>query len=268
MRGLLGLQRSARRRRWLMVLYALWGIALLSSCGELGEKGGGEHGEKGGGLEPAATNVTLHVFQKPFQVLFLENNSAPFDHDLPLSFRGDPGNNYMLTWWGGRLQPLWNGHNGHDWNMPEGTPIVAVADGQVVFADFEPPFDCGTLGEVSALVVRIRHAVSGGEMFDSVYAHLSRIDVVQGQIVPGGQRIGLSGMTGCTNGPHLHFGVLRLTHTNNGRPTPVDPFGWQGPGVDPWAQHPDGAASLWLWKEGEAPPGGQALEPFFSFKGP
>jgi len=152
--------------------------------------------------------------------------------------------------------------------MPEGTPIVAVADGQVVFADFEPPFDCGDLGEVSALVVRIRHVAPDGEVFDSVYVHLSRIDVVQDQTVQAGQPIGLSGLTGCTHGPHLHFGVLRLTHTNNGRPTPIDPFGWQGAGADPWAQHPDGAASLWLWKAGEAPPGGQALEPFFSFKGP
>lgn len=260
MRGLLGLQRSARGRRWLRVLYALWGLALLSGCGD--------HGEKSGGPEPAATNPTLRLFQKPFSDSLSTGNGAPFDHDLPLAFQGDKGNNYILTWWGGRLGRLWNGHNGHDWSMPAGTPIVAVADGQVVFADFEPPFDCGSRGRVSALVVRIRHAAPHGEVFDSVYVHLSRIDVVQDQLVQAGERIGLSGTTGCSGGPHLHFGVLRLTHTNNGRPTPIDPFGWQGPGADPWAQHPDGAESLWLWQEGEAPPGGQALEPAFSVTGP
>jgi hypothetical protein len=61
----------------------------------------------------------------------------------------------------------------------------------------------------------------------------------------------------------LHFDVRRLTNTNNGLPTPIDPFGWQGAGADPWAQHPDGAESLWLWRQGEAPEGGRQLEYFY-----
>lgn len=249
---------SSRGRQWLLVLYALCGLALLSGCGDYG---GQSHD-----LEPVATNPTLRLFQKPFQFPLFYNNSSPFDHDLPLGFQGNDGNNYMLTWWGGRLEPLWNGHNGHDWILPVGTPILAAAAGEVVFAGLEPPVECGTLGEVSALAVRIRHVAPRGEVFDSIYAHFSRIDVVQGQTVQAGQQIGLSGTTGCTGGPHLHFSVLRLTNTNNGRPTPIDPYGWQGPGADPWAQHPDGAVSLWLWKEGEAPDGGERLESSYGLK--
>ena len=232
------------------VVSALWTLALLFGCSS-------EHEETGGGPEPAPTNPTVRLFQKPFRGSFL--NSAPFDHDLPLSLQGD-GNNYILTWWGGKIDGIWSGHNGHDWLLPEGTPLLAVAAGEVVYADFEPPFLCGSLGEVSALVVRLRHVAPNGETFDSQYVHLSRIDVKQGQTVEAGQQIGLSGMTGCAPGPHLHFDVLRVTHTNNGRPTHVDPFGWEGPGADPWAQHPDGAPSVWLWKEGQAPEGGKKIE--------
>jgi hypothetical protein len=33
----------------------------------------------------------------------------------------------------------------------------------------------------------------------------------------------------------------------------VDPYGWDSPGPDPWAQHPQGAQSAWLWLPGQAP---------------
>jgi murein DD-endopeptidase MepM/ murein hydrolase activator NlpD len=171
----------------------------------------------------------------------------------------ETSNDYLLTWWGGRIHGVWNGHNGHDWGMYEGTSILAVADGEVVFAGLEPPYPCGPLGDKSALIVRLRHTAPNGEEFESLYVHLSRVDVEQGERVWAGQQIGLSGLTGCTNGPHLHFGVLRLTHTNNGQPVPIDPFGWQGDGPDPWAEHPEGAQSLWLWKQGQAPEGGELL---------
>lgn len=209
------------------------------------------------GLEPSSRNRTIRMFQKPFYGSYLD--TAPFDHDLPLSFQGD-GNNYMLTWWWGRIKGIWSGHNGHDWPLPEGTPVLSAGDGTVIVADFEAPFLCGNLGMVSALIVQIRHVAPSGEIFDSQYGHLSRTDVQAGQTVVAGQQIGLSGKTGCTPGPHLHFGVFRLDRTNNGQPSPVDPFGWEGTGADPWEQHPKGAQSIWLWKEGQAPEGGKNIE--------
>lgn len=203
-------------------------------------------------LSPGPHNRVLRLFQRPFDGHFF--NSAPFDHNLPLVFKED-GNSFLQPWRGACLRNVWDGHNGHDWTMPIGIPLYAVVDGVVVFAGFEPPFTCPGKGETSALIIRIRHEAPKGEKLESFYAHLSEVQVEAGQEVHAGQQIGLSGNTGCSNGPHLHFSVFRLTSTNNGRLTPIDPFGWEGPAEDPWAQHPDGAESLWLWKHGEAPPG-------------
>jgi hypothetical protein len=52
--------------------------------------------------------------------------------------------------------------------------------------------------------------------------------------------IGRNGATGCTASPHLHFSVQRL-----GRD--IDPAGWCWPIADPWASHPAGSTSTWLW---------------------
>ncbi len=234
------------RLAWRMVC-GLVLLTVLAGCG-------GD--EDGSGPEPGANNQTLRLLQKPFQGNFA--NTAPFDHDLPLLFR-EQDNSFMLTWWGGHIEGIWNGHNGNDWNLPADTPVLAAAAGEVVYADFEPPFFCPSLGETSALIVRLRHTTPDGDSFETLYAHLNRLDVARGQRVRAGQPLGLSGSTGCTNGPHLHFSVTRLTHTNNGRPVAVDPFGWQGPGPDPWAQYSEGAPSVWLWKQGRAPDGGTRL---------
>jgi len=230
------------------VVYGVISLAVLAGCSNSDNTSNDS--------ERGINDRTLPFFQKPFQGNFV--NNAPFDHDVPLTFR-ETSNDYILTWWGGHIEGVWNGHNGHDWGMHEGTPLLAVADGEVVYAGFEPPFPCGTLGETSALIVRLWHVAPNGEAFESLYVHLSRVDVEPGEPVRAGQQIGLSGMTGCANGPHLHFGVLRLTHTNNGQPVPIDPFGWQGDGPDPWAEHPEGAQSIWLWKKGQVPEGGEFL---------
>src|SRR5258708_40027455 len=65
---------------------------------------------------------------------------------------------------------------------------------------------------------------------ESFYGPLPRIDVVKGQHVQRGQVIGISGMTGTATGPHLHFGIYDLRHTQ----TPIDPYGWSGAYPDPY----------------------------------
>jgi hypothetical protein len=197
---------------------------------------------------PGPNNTLLPLLSSPFFGSYPGGNY--FDHDLPYQ----PGNGYQLTSCGERLYYA-DGHSGYDWGMPIGTPIQAAADGQVTFAGSDVPFFCEVLGRVvtDQHFVEIRHPAVNGEVFSSVYVHLSQIDVTPGQSIGRGQQVGLSGNAGCSTAPHLHFQVWRFTHTNNGRAAVVDPYGWEGLGTDPWAANPDGAASAWLWYPGQAP---------------
>jgi peptidoglycan hydrolase-like protein with peptidoglycan-binding domain len=83
-------------------------------------------------------------------------------------------------------------HAGIDLAVATGTPVLAVADGKVVFAG---------PGSNFGLLVVIEHS-SG---LSTYYAHLSRTDVSAGQQIASGRQIGLSGATGEATGPNLHF---------------------------------------------------------------
>ena len=220
-----------------------------------------------GGLEvqddpsPAPANgaATLPLFVRPFSAEYPVLNY--FDHDIPNSGRS-PSGGYQLTWQGERAIPGihiggYDGHTGIDWVMPVGTPLFAVVDGLVVFAGESDPEYCGLTNETLRQVhVVIGHRTANGEVYVINYNHMSRADVVTNSRVTAGQPIGASGASGCVGRdgtPHLHLNVVRTTNTNSGRSAHVDPYGWQGPGVDPWSQHPEGTASVWLWRTGEAP---------------
>jgi murein DD-endopeptidase MepM/ murein hydrolase activator NlpD len=85
-------------------------------------------------------------------------------------------------------------HEGLDVSLPSGTKVRATGAGVVERVEWD-----GAYG----LVVDIRH-------FDDVisrYAHLSRATVRQGEKVTRGQAVGLSGSTGRSTGPHLHYEV-------------------------------------------------------------
>ncbi len=230
---------AGRRCGWR--LCGLFGVVILvSGCAQHGDG----QSKAGGFLE------------RPFEGDYPDG--WPFDHDLPLNvfssaMMSSPG---VLTWRGDNVVLPWgegDGHDGHDWQLPEGTPLVATADGVVTVAGLDRPVRCGDR-DVQAVVLRLRHDRPDGEVFESIYGHLSVLQVAVGDQVRGGQRVGLSGSTGCASGPHVHFGVRRLTGTNSGEPAIVDPFGWQGRFPDPWALHPRGAESRWLWR-GAAPAG-------------
>ncbi|WP_063655577.1 murein DD-endopeptidase MepM [Candidatus Arsenophonus triatominarum] len=83
-------------------------------------------------------------------------------------------------------------HQGVDFSMPVGTPILAVGDGEVIVAKFS-----GAAGNFIA----IRH----GRQYTTRYMHLRKLLVKPGQKVKRGERIALSGNTGRTTGPHLHY---------------------------------------------------------------
>ncbi len=83
-------------------------------------------------------------------------------------------------------------HKGTDWAVPVGTAVMASSGGTVTKAGW---------GSGYGYVVYIRHA-DGRE---TRYAHLSKVLVKAGQRVDQGQKIALSGNTGRSSGPHLHF---------------------------------------------------------------
>ncbi|MEV8590370.1 M23 family metallopeptidase [Streptomyces sp. NPDC051180] len=90
-------------------------------------------------------------------------------------------------------------HSGQDFAVPVGTPVKAAAAGTVVKAGPNGGGDGPAYG--NAIVVK--HA--NGRY--SQYAHLSKIKVHIGQKVGAGQQIALSGNTGNSSGPHLHFEI-------------------------------------------------------------
>lgn len=96
-----------------------------------------------------------------------------------------------------RYHPIlheYRAHQGVDLAARYGTPVKAVADGQVEEAGW-----CGGLGRC----VRIRH--EGGIV--SVYGHLSRISTGEGHHVHVGELIGEVGSSGLSTGPHLHYAI-------------------------------------------------------------
>ncbi|MEV6116550.1 M23 family metallopeptidase [Streptomyces sp. NPDC052109] len=95
-------------------------------------------------------------------------------------------------------------HSGQDFAVPTGTGVVAAHGGTVVKAGPNGGGDGPAYG--GAVVI------SHGNGAYSQYAHLSRIDVKAGQIVRTGQRIALSGSTGNSTGPHLHFEIRTSPH--------------------------------------------------------
>lgn len=94
-----------------------------------------------------------------------------------------------------RFHPIaktWRRHLGVDYAAPTGTPVRTVGDGVVDFAGWQNGY---------GNVVQIKH----NNQRATLYAHLSRIDVRNGQRVEQGQRVGAVGSTGWSTGPHLHF---------------------------------------------------------------
>jgi len=107
---------------------------------------------------------------------------------------------------GWRKNPFGRGyefHSGIDIEAPQGSKVLATADGVVVFA--------GWYGDYGKTVI-IRHP-SG---YLTLYGHLSQIDVKEGQKVKAGDVVGRVGSTGRSTGPHLHYEVIKDNK-------PVDP---------------------------------------------
>lgn len=106
---------------------------------------------------------------------------------------------------GGRLQV----HHGVDIQNPTGTPIIAVADGIVVFAGNDSTTMFGPYNIYYGNLVVIQHNFTSSEGLPvfSLYGHMQAVDVEVGQNVSQGDRLGTVGGTGIAQGPHLHLEV-------------------------------------------------------------
>lgn len=116
--------------------------------------------------------------------------SIPFANPLPSVTRISSG-------FGGRSDPFTGGrafHSGLDFKANFGADVRATAPGVVVSADWH-----GGYGRM----VEIDH----GYGLKTRYAHLSAINVVEGQKVAFGEKVGELGSTGRSTGPHLHYEV-------------------------------------------------------------
>ncbi|MFW6345294.1 MAG: peptidoglycan DD-metalloendopeptidase family protein, partial [Halomonas sp.] len=121
----------------------------------------------------------------------------PFEGSYRLSSNFNPRRKHPVT---GRISP----HKGTDFAMPIGTPIQAPADGRVEKVGNHP---------AAGRYIVVRH----DNGYRTRFLHLSRPLVSRGERVTMGERIALSGNTGRSTGPHLHYEVL----VNNSQ---VDPM--------------------------------------------
>ncbi|MFZ4154590.1 M23 family metallopeptidase [Streptomyces pseudogriseolus] len=111
-----------------------------------------------------------------------------------------PVKNYTLSASFAQNGGMWaHKHSGQDYAVPTGTPVMAAHGGTVVKAGGNGAGDGPAYG--NAIV--IKH----GNKTYSQYAHLSSLNVKVGQVVKTGQKIALSGNTGNSSGPHLHFEI-------------------------------------------------------------
>ncbi len=257
-------------------------------------------------LSPAATALHAHYGDPYFNQLADSDVSSPsgFNYDLfgqawDVSIFGQqatPANNPRLGVWAvqvdryGREQ----GHTGsraeclatsqapgcvisssttvegaYDWSMPEGKPLLSVANGIVRGARNRNVRGFGCRTDTQAEIF-IEYQVGSGlyaENFVACYHHMiTGTSVNVGQVVTQGQVIGQIGNTGCSSEPHLDLSVIRLTNLTgirkyqfqalpvnpndppsgtvppytaygvNGVQGAIDPFGWAAPAqVDPYA---------------------------------
>jgi len=115
-------------------------------------------------------------------------------------------------------------HKGIDLAAQVGTPVYATQDGVVTHAG-DGARAPGVWGGTEIHVL--------GKGIETWFAHLSKLGVKHGDSVRAGQQIGLSGNTGISSGPHLHFGVFQ-----GGWPNDIDPLSYLGgagvPDGKPW----------------------------------
>lgn len=254
------------RKSFLLILLVLLGLLLLSACQE------GDTGEISGKRlaaevsQASATQAAVHHEQEisadpvqtstptlqPVLAEAVEDSQGEEDFDCAET---------LCSWsWPGLIKrPIGLGntrtidisypyastgegafeiHHGVEFLNPNGTPVLAAQDGEVVFADYDATPDIGPYWGFYGYVVILRHPelVVDEQVVYTLYAHLSEISVSVGDQVKAGDVLGEVGFSGVAVGPHLHFEVRVGTNDYNHT---VNPVLWFAPLNEP--EHPSTA---------------------------
>lgn len=106
-----------------------------------------------------------------------------------------------------------------DWDMPEGTRILAARDGLVVDVVDQLSQNGGAELAEKANAVWVLHADGTSSVYQHLKLHGSAVKI--GQQVKAGELIGYSGNTGWSTGPHLHFCVVRVIDGKSSITVPI-----------------------------------------------
>jgi murein DD-endopeptidase MepM/ murein hydrolase activator NlpD len=129
-----------------------------------------------------------------------------FARPIPGDAANYPARNYLYGSRDGGGRPT---HHGLDFQNPAGTPVLAVYEGEIIYAgpDIQELF--GPQPNFYGNVIVIKHPLTDvdGRPIYSLYGHLSKIYIPAGVYINGSEVIGLVGSTGVAVGAHLHLEV-------------------------------------------------------------
>jgi murein DD-endopeptidase MepM/ murein hydrolase activator NlpD len=190
------------------------------------------HPDRYANWEPVATTI-LAALTKPAPDAGAVPPTVP--ETATVVFPLPEGTWVLTSAFGWRVHPISGQrklHAGADYSAPDGTAILAAADGKVVFA--------GHSGGYGNAII-IEHTVAGASVA-SLYGHMwdGHLHVKTGETVTAGQHIADVGSNGQSTGPHLHFEI----RPDNDPAKVIDPHQWLtnhgATTIDAPATSPDG----------------------------
>jgi len=154
----------------------------------------------------------LYVQSKSYDEVFeMAKNKADMLASIPAIIPVERGTERVASGFGYRMHPVYKTmrmHTGVDFTAPTGTPIYATGNGTVKKSERN--------NHGYGKMVSIDH----GYGYETLYAHMSKLDVRPGEEVKRGEVIGYVGNTGVSTAPHLHYEIIR----NGKKVNPVSYF--------------------------------------------
>jgi murein DD-endopeptidase MepM/ murein hydrolase activator NlpD len=220
--------RKVRSRRWLPILTALLllvfqpGIPSMTGHAELhaAEKTSKAKAPARNKPEPVtgqefittdSPDELISTTEQMIEKLVLQIDRESEQHGQSKPARGNaksiiaslpsikPIDGFISSQFGMREHPIYKRpifHAGTDFSAPVGTKVIATADGTVAFSGFDKGY---------GKKVVIEH----GNGYQTIYAHLSKAVIRQGQHIRRGDIIAFSGNSGLSTGPHLHYEIRK-----------------------------------------------------------